>query len=201
MARLMSVSLTADAVVERRKTVTRRLGWYRDRNARRLVRPGDELHLCRKVMGRAAGEPLERLARVEVLDVTRQQLRIDNTGHDAELEGFPELTWRQFVEWYCETQRCRPSQVVTRIEWRYLDDHEHGAVHVVVASSKDTAERYIADQGLGGRVVAVWSHRTIGRLRGVASAQIHYARDLDDPGVDWWTDAERHLDLIRGAGR
>lgn len=28
MPRLMSVTLTEDAVVERRKTVTRRLGWY-----------------------------------------------------------------------------------------------------------------------------------------------------------------------------
>ena len=52
MPRLMSVSLTEQAVVERRKTVTRRLGWWEDRNGRRLLKPGDRLTLCRKVRGR-----------------------------------------------------------------------------------------------------------------------------------------------------
>ena len=47
MPRLMSVSLTEQAVVERRKTVPRRLGWWEDRNGRRLLKPGDRLTLCR----------------------------------------------------------------------------------------------------------------------------------------------------------
>ena len=51
MSRLMSVSHTERAVVERRKTVTRRLGW-------RFLKPGDHLTLCRKVMGRRNCEPL-----------------------------------------------------------------------------------------------------------------------------------------------
>lgn len=48
MPRLMSVSLTEDAVVARTKTVTRRMGW-------RDLKPGDRLTLCRKVMGRKRG--------------------------------------------------------------------------------------------------------------------------------------------------
>lgn len=101
----MSVALTEQAVVERRKTVTRRLGWWEDKNGRRLLKPGDQLTLCRKVMGRgkcldcggsgllyrtldgamltracpacvATGrEPLVRLAEVEVIDVDREPLR------------------------------------------------------------------------------------------------------------------------------
>lgn len=59
MSRLMSVSLTEQAVLERRKTVTRRLGW-------RFLKPGDRLTLCRKVMGRKPGEPLVRICDVEV---------------------------------------------------------------------------------------------------------------------------------------
>jgi protein gp37 len=66
MSRLMSVSFTEQAVIERRKTVTRRKGWT-------FLKPGDRLTLCRKVMGRK-GAPLVRLAEVEVVDVRRQRL-------------------------------------------------------------------------------------------------------------------------------
>lgn len=48
MSRLMSVSLTEQAVRDRTKTVTRRLGW-------RFLKPGDTLTLCRKdLAGRVA---------------------------------------------------------------------------------------------------------------------------------------------------
>jgi hypothetical protein len=119
--RLLSVSLTEAAVVAREKTVTRRLGWWTDRNDRRLVRPGDRLQLCRKVMGRRPGEPLVRLALVEVTDVSRQQLWIQNTRCEAALEGFPDWSWDQFVEFFCREMRCHPTTHVTRIAWTYLD--------------------------------------------------------------------------------
>jgi hypothetical protein len=120
MPRLMSVALTEDAVRERRKTVTRRLGWQ-------FLRPSDRLTLCRKVMGRfhrqADGtlEPLVRIAEVEVVAVRRELLE-DMPLDDLAREGFPEWTAiRQFVEFFCEHMRCAPDVEVTRIEWRYLD--------------------------------------------------------------------------------
>ncbi len=62
----MSVALTETAVRERRKTVTRRLGWA-------FLKPGDKLTLARKVMGRrrkdGTVEPLVRIAEVEVVSV------------------------------------------------------------------------------------------------------------------------------------
>lgn len=122
MSRLMSVTLTEQAVVDRSKTVTRRLGWWADKNGRRLLRPGDRLTLCRKVMGRMPGEPLVRLAEVEVVDMSRQQLQARNTPDEAALEGFPDLTWSEFVAFFCAEMCCTPSTVVTRIEWRYLDE-------------------------------------------------------------------------------
>lgn len=67
MPRLMSVAMTEQAVVDRIKTVTRRKGWWLDKNGRHLVKVGDRLTLCRKVMGRKPGEPLVRLAEVEVV--------------------------------------------------------------------------------------------------------------------------------------
>jgi hypothetical protein len=112
MARLMSVALTAPQVIARQKTVTRRLGWQ-------FLRPGDQLTLCRKVQGRRPGEPLVRLAEVEVVDVRRVLLgAIDPT--EVAREGFRNLTPMQFVEFFCTHMGCTPDDVVTRIEWRYL---------------------------------------------------------------------------------
>lgn len=99
MPRLMSVTLTEQAVVERRKTVTRRLGWFKTKKGVRILQPGDRLTLCRKVMGRnrrcaacdgtqrwrglpcgpCAGtgritDPVVHLAEVEVASVRREQL-------------------------------------------------------------------------------------------------------------------------------
>lgn len=116
MPRLMSVSLTEDAVRERSKTVTRRLGWL-------FLKPGDRLTLCRKVMGRKAGEPLVRIVDVEVVAVRREPLymiRLDDS--DVTREGFPGKTGRWFEEFFCEHMRCHPTDKVTRIEWRYLEE-------------------------------------------------------------------------------
>lgn len=121
MPRLMSVSFTEDAVRERRKTVTRRLGWWNDKNGRWILEAGDRLILCRKVMGRKPGEPLTRLAEVEVVDVRRE--RLDQiTPADVAREGF-EPAWgrRAFIEFFCDAMKCTPETEVTRIEWRYLD--------------------------------------------------------------------------------
>ena len=113
MSRLMSVSLTEDAVRERRKTVTRRKGWT-------FLRPGDRLTLCRKVMGRKPGEPLVRLAEVEVVSVRREMLGAI-TRADVEREGFPEMHRADFVAFFREHMGTEPWQHVTRIEWRYLE--------------------------------------------------------------------------------
>ena len=114
MSRLMSVSLTEDAVRERRKTVTRRRGWL-------FLKPGDRLTLCRKVMGRKAGEPLVRIAEVEVVDVRREQLDEVTMG-DVVREGFsaPWYTPLWFVQFFTDHMGGDPRQEVTRIEWRYL---------------------------------------------------------------------------------
>ena len=120
MARLMSVALTEAAVVERRKTVTRRAGWWIDKRGRRLLVPGDRVTLCRKVMGRKAGEPLVRLAEVEVVDVRRELLQ-DITREDVAREGFPDWTREQFLDFFCDHMGGTGLQPVTRIEWRYLD--------------------------------------------------------------------------------
>lgn len=114
MPRLMSVALTEQAVVERRKRVTRRLGW-------KFLKPGDRVTLCRKVMGRKPDEPLVRICDVEIVSVGRERLD-DITPEDVIREGFIDMTPAVFVAFFCEHMNAGPSTEVTRIEWRYLDE-------------------------------------------------------------------------------
>jgi hypothetical protein len=120
MPRLMSVSLTEPQVRARVKTVTRRAGWL-------MLKPGDRLTLCRKVMGRKKGEPLERITDVEVTSVRREPLHAI-TKAEVAAEGFPEWTPAEFVSFFCGTHKgCTPDADVTRIEWRYIGEGaEHG---------------------------------------------------------------------------
>lgn len=127
MPRLMSVSLTEQAVLERRKRVTRRAGWT-------MLRPGDHLTLCRKVMGRRKGEPLVRIVDVEVVSVRRELLSAI-TDEDVALEGFtpddlaahtdpgdhgPGALARAFCRFFVKHMGGSLDQEVTRVEWAYL---------------------------------------------------------------------------------
>jgi len=117
MSRLMSVSLTEPQVRARTKTVTRRMGWL-------MLKPGDRLTLCRKVMGRRKGEPLERIVDVEVIAVRRERLDLI-TPDEVTAEGFPQMTPAEFVDFFCDSHKgCGHVSEVTRIEWRYLANPE-----------------------------------------------------------------------------
>lgn len=115
MTRLMSVSLTEDAVRARTKTVTRRMGWLK-------LTAGTRLTLCRKVMGRKADEPLVRIVDVEVTAVRRERLDAI-TPDEVTAEGFPDMTPDGFVAFFCRIHKgCAPTSEITRIEWKYLDE-------------------------------------------------------------------------------
>ncbi len=111
--RLMCVALTETAVRDRTKTVTRRLGW-------RFLKVGDQVTLCRKVMGRRKGEPLVRIVNVEILDVRRERLDAI-TQEEVALEWFPSWTVEDFVSMFMRAMKCGHETEVTRIEWRYLE--------------------------------------------------------------------------------
>ena len=131
----MSVAMTADAVIDRRKTVTRRKGWWLDKNGRRLLRVGDTLTLCRKVQGRlripmADGSvwvaPIERLAEVEVVDIRREVLGAivwdsDYGSDEVIAEGFPGMDPFEFYDrYFLGAQGIGITDVVTRIQYRYV---------------------------------------------------------------------------------
>jgi hypothetical protein len=117
--RHMSFALTEPQLFDRSKTVTRRLGWA-------VLVPGMLVQPVRKSMGLRKGERVHRIcSAVTVAGARREPLRLmtdDEAYGRAEvvLEGFPDLTPRQFVEMFCDThKRCTPETVVTRIEFRY----------------------------------------------------------------------------------
>lgn len=120
MSRLISVSHTTEQVRARTKTETRRLGWWKDRNGRQLVKVGDTLTLCEKVMGRKAGEPLVRICDVRVTDVRRERL-CDITPEDVAAEGFPDWSVDDFVAFFCDTFGTHEATVITVIRWDYLE--------------------------------------------------------------------------------
>ena len=122
MSRLMSVAFTEQAVRDRTKTVTRRKGWT-------FLKPGDRLTLCRKVMGRKPGEALERIVDVEVIHVQRHSLSDllaadpQEAREEMRKEGFPGMTPGEFIhQFFVYAQGMSSHDLVTRIEWRYLDD-------------------------------------------------------------------------------
>jgi hypothetical protein len=129
----MSCALTSEQVRAKIKTVTRRLGW-------RDLKPGEQLQLCEKCMGRKPGEPLVKLAVVEIVGVRRESIGLMETSAvygraEASKEGFPHLSGAEFVAFFlsemthetdAEGKRVPTTRatIVTRIEWRYVETAE-----------------------------------------------------------------------------
>ena len=114
--RNMSFMLTERQFAGRTKDVTRRLGW-------RFLKPGDRVCGVRKGRGLAKGQHVVRLGAIEVVNAVREPLaEIINRPGDCRREGFPDMTPRDFIGFFCEHNRCLPSTVVTRIEFKHVDD-------------------------------------------------------------------------------
>lgn len=117
MPRNISFALTTRQFRNRTKTVTRRGGWE-------FLEVGDVLMACEKCQGIKKGE-LVRLGRILVTAKRREhlsQMTSEPYGSiEARKEGFPQMTGREFIAMFCEHMNCKPSKVVTRIEFEYLD--------------------------------------------------------------------------------
>lgn len=110
--RNISFSLTTPQILDKTKTVTRRLRWL-------FVKAGDQLQACEKCMGLKPGQKINRLCVIEVVSARREPLNVI-TPSDVRKEGFPHLTPAQFVEMFCRNMKCEPDEEITRIEFRYL---------------------------------------------------------------------------------
>lgn len=114
MPRIMSVSHTTQAVIERRKTQTRRSGW-------RFLKPGDTIDLSPKAMGLPKGSKIQRIATVRIAEVRREPLNaITQADVDREcLDGA--TTPAEFVALFCGLMGGTPDQEITVITWEYVE--------------------------------------------------------------------------------
>lgn len=115
--RNISFTLTTAQILDRSKTVTRRLGWA-------TLGPGDVLCAVEKSQGLGKGGKVRRLGQIRVLSVRREPLRVlHGTSYgDAEAtrEGFPTMSGEQFAAMFCEHMGCGLDAIVTRIEFEHL---------------------------------------------------------------------------------
>jgi len=123
--RNMSFMLTKAQMLDRSKTVTRRLGWWH-------LNLGELVQGVEKGMGLKAGEKVQRLSIIRVIELRPEPLRamIDNVDYGIEeckKEGFGDhltLRWpSEFVPFFCRSHKgCRPETIVNRIVFEYVDD-------------------------------------------------------------------------------
>ncbi len=110
------------------KDVPRRQGRVAHQPGRPPGKPGDHLILVDRVMGLKKGERATVLTEVEVVSTCREHL--DNLTtfpsygeEEVRREGFPGMDPAEFIDrFFVKAQGMQPSDLVTRIEWRYLDD-------------------------------------------------------------------------------
>lgn len=110
LMRRMSFALTTDAIRNRTKTVTRRLGWNH-------LKIGERIQAVDKLRTRNA----QKLAVIEIVDV-RKVVLSDIDRDEVDREGFPDMCAGFFVAMFCESMGCEASETVTRIEFRYVDE-------------------------------------------------------------------------------
>ena len=120
--RNMSFALTTDQIRSRTKTVTRRLGWT-------FLKPDESIRAVVKTQGLKRGEKVEPLAVLRVKSVQFEALSAFSAfpGYGAaecEREGFPHLSPTEFVAMFRRKNRCKPEDIVTRIEFEYVDEEK-----------------------------------------------------------------------------
>lgn len=110
----MSFALTTRQVRRREKTVTRRNGW-------RFARAGMIVQPIVKGQGLKRGERVKKIGGpIRFLKVTREPLGWI-TAEDCAREGFPFMRPIEFVELYTRANGGTARQIVTRIEFEYVE--------------------------------------------------------------------------------
>jgi len=104
--------MTTEQIRNGTKTVTRRMGW-------KFLRGGDMVRPIVKGQGLKKGENVE-VIRGPLKIMGTQRVRLDDI-RSTELEGFPDMSPKEFVKMFCMANNCNPWSYVTRIEFEYTD--------------------------------------------------------------------------------
>lgn len=111
--RNMSFMLTTEQFKNRTKTVTRRLGWWN-------LKPGEIVNAVEKSQGLKKGEKIVSLGKIKIITAIHVPLNAI-TQEDVILEGFPEWTPSQFVDFFCKTHKCFPDTKINRIQFSHIE--------------------------------------------------------------------------------
>lgn len=118
MARNTSFMLTKMQYRNCTKTVTRRLGW-------KFAKVGDTVNGCEKCQGLGPGQKIVKMGQHRFTDLRWEHLNrmIDQPEYgktECEKEGFPDLPPDEFVEMFCQANKCPPDALIHRMEFEYL---------------------------------------------------------------------------------
>lgn len=111
------MALTVAQVKARTKFVTRRMGWIN-------LKVGDRLMACEKCQGLGKGGKIVKLGELVVINVRREPLYfIHREPNGCSLEGFPEWEGdpQMFIDFYCDANKCSADDLVTRIQFDYVE--------------------------------------------------------------------------------
>lgn len=115
--RNISFALTPEQIQNRSKVVTRRFGWWN-------LKQGDRLLPVERTMGLKKGETIQPLlpdgvhivvvnTRIEPLEAITQE--------DCILEGFPNFSPSDFVDFLVSKYKCDRQKPINRIQFIYSD--------------------------------------------------------------------------------
>lgn len=143
----MSFALTTDQMRNYAKTVTRRYGWNN-------IYPRQILWSVEKGMGLKKGEKVQRIHEIQVLHnrwerLNRMITEPEYGEKEVILEGFPDMKPKEFVEMLCDHNKKLPTDLVNRIEFRFLERSNAvriGIVHWIIDDFF-----YYPDGTIGGR--------------------------------------------------
>ena len=107
----MSFFITTKQFLAKTKTVTRRFGWS-------SLRRGEIVRAVEKSRGLKLGQKVKPLGLIRIVSIRREPL-YKITQSDCILEGFPELTPREFTAMICNHYKCKEFESINRIEFAY----------------------------------------------------------------------------------
>ena len=110
--RNMSFSMTTEQARNKTKGVTRRQGWWH-------AKPGELIQQGEKGMGLKKGEKVKKIHVIRLTDVRAEPLE-NITLADVILEGFPDWSREDFIEFYCDTHKILPRELCNRIAFGYV---------------------------------------------------------------------------------
>lgn len=112
MPRNISCALTIPQIEAETKTETRRLGWD-------FLKEGDVLNVVDRTMGFKKGESPRHIRKIYVEKTWREPLN-NITREGVYAEGFPEMSVKEFIEFFCDSHNCESDTNIRVIQFDYV---------------------------------------------------------------------------------